>query len=188
MNIFLLAMQVAACARYHVDSHVVKMILESAQLLCTACHLKGGTAPYKATHKNHPCSLWVRESLSNWKFLRSLAKALNDEYKFRFNHTENHKSWDVIASLTEPPELEDKGLTPFAQAMPEQYRVVGDPVEAYRRYYIGAKFHLAQWTKRRVPRCFREMREKYEREVEPKLVKRKRSPSTKPSKRVKKGT
>ena len=95
---------------------------------------------------------------------------------------------DVIASLTEPPELEDKGLTPFAQAMPEQYRVVGDPVEAYRRYYIGAKFHLAQWTKRRVPRCFREMREKYEREVEPKLVKRKRSPSTKPSKRVKKGT
>ena len=186
MNIFILALQVVTCARYHVDSHVVKMITEAAQLLCTACHLKGGTGHYRVTHKNHPCSLWVRESLSNWRYLRSLAKALNDEFKYRYNHKENHKSWDVIESLQEPPELEDKGLTPFAQAMPEEYRVPGDAVKAYRQYYIGAKVHLAKWTKRKVPRCFREMREKYELTIEPKLAKRKRDASVKVTKRAKK--
>lgn len=186
MNIFILALQVVTCARYHVDRHVVKMILESAQMLCTVCHLKGGTAPYKPAHQKHPCTLWVQESLANWRYLKELAKALNDEYKYRFNHTNNHKSWDVIASLQEPPELEDKGLTPFAQAMPEQYRVPGDAVKAYRQYYIGAKFHLAQWSKRRVPRCLREMSDKFEREVQPKVSKRKSSPAAKASKRVKK--
>lgn len=60
MNIFYLDKDPKLCAQYHCDKHVVKMILESAQLLCTAVNEAAGkeVAPYKSTHVNHPCSIW----------------------------------------------------------------------------------------------------------------------------------
>lgn len=144
MNIFVLDRDQKKCARYHADKHVVKMILESAQLLSTAVRLSGLDAGYKATHKNHPCALWTRASRANWLWLKDLARELNAEYRFRFRREQNHKSWDVIATLPEPP-LPDVGLTPFAQAMPESYRH-NNPVTAYRRYYLNEKKHLLNWS------------------------------------------
>jgi hypothetical protein len=149
MNIFLLDMDWQTNATYHVDKHVVKMILESAQLLSTAVRLSGIDAGYKAAYKNHPCAIWTRQSLANWKWLYYLTEALNEEYKYRYNKKVNHKSYDVVQSLP-LPNIEDIGVTQFAQAMPNCYKSY-DPVQAYRNYYIGEKDHLFSWTKRDVP-------------------------------------
>jgi hypothetical protein len=149
MNIFILDKDVTKCAQFHTDKHVVKMILESAQMLCAAVILSGGEAPYRLTHKNHPCTVWARESLSNWLWLRDLMEALNIEWKYRYGHTRNHLSWDKVKNLT-PPSIEDKGLTKFAMAMPDSYKTA-DPIVAYRTYYLNDKRHIASWTRREKP-------------------------------------
>lgn len=144
MNIFVLHSDPRKAAIAHCDKHVIKMILESAQMLSTACRVSGLDVGYKATHKNHPCTLWVSRSLDNWRWLKSLAFWLNEEYKLRFLHVSNHKSWDVIAALPEP-EIAGIGLTPFALAMPVQYQKIDDPVASYRAYYMGEKAAIAKW-------------------------------------------
>ncbi len=149
VNIFVLDLNIKNCARYHCDQHVVKMILESAQMLSTALRMNDMALGYQITHRNHPCTVWSRTSLSNWKWLRKLAKELNSEYIYRFNKTENHKSWDLIKTLPLPP-IKDMGLTSFAQAMPQQYKNK-NPVLAYRNFYLGEKSSLFQWTKRKAP-------------------------------------
>lgn len=149
MNIFVLDLNIKKCARYHCDRHVVKMILESAQMLSSALRLNGWDHGYKVTHPNHPCTIWTRASLSNWKWLRKLARELNSEYKYRFNKKENHNSWNLIQSLPLPP-INDLGLTAFAQAMPEKYKNK-NPVLAYRSFYLEEKTSLFQWTKRTTP-------------------------------------
>ena len=136
MNIFYLDPDPVVCARYHNDRHVNKMILESAQMLSTAVRLSNIEFPectYKGTHKNHGSSVWARESLSNWLWLRELAYALSDEFDWRYDRPEPHKSISVINQLP-LPEIPDKGFTPLYQAMPEWLRG-DDPVVAYRLYY-----------------------------------------------------
>lgn len=155
LNIFVLDTGVEKCAEYHADRHVVKMILESAQMLCTVLGAHGVPAPYRPTHRRHPCTLWAGESLDNWSWLRSLALCLNDEYRLRFEREVDHKSAIVARELPRPP-IRSRGLTEFAQALPERYAVPGDAVRAYRRYYIGQKVRLARWTKRPVPDWFLE--------------------------------
>ena len=54
MNIFVLDYDTKVCAQMHCDKHCVKMILETAQLLCGVHHMTGGEAPYGLSHKNHP--------------------------------------------------------------------------------------------------------------------------------------
>ena len=149
MNIFVLDNDIEKCAQYHCDKHVVKMILESAQMLSAALRLNGINQGYQVTHKNHPCTKWTRESLSNWNWLQSLSTALNHEYKFRFDRQTNHKSYDLIKNLP-APEIKDYGLTPFAQAMPSQYKNE-NPIAAYRDFYCGEKKNLLFWTKRMKP-------------------------------------
>lgn len=150
MNIFVLDKDIEKCARYHCDQHVVKMILESAQMLCTALDKKGFSTPYKPTHMRHPCVLWVEESFGNFLWLKNLAVALNAEYRFRFERDSDHRSISVIDEISGYG-YDDLGLTEFAQAMPEKYRVPGDAVKAYRQFYIGEKMKFAKWTKRSVP-------------------------------------
>ena len=160
MNIFVLDKNINKCARYHCDQHVVKMILESVQMLCTALNKKGITTPYKSTHQKHPCVLWVEDSYSNFVWLKKLAIALNAEYKYRFEKTSNHKSIAVLEEISDY-QYESRGLTEFAQAMPEKYKVPGNPVLAYRQFYLGEKMHFAKWTRRRIPSWVHE-RENYE--------------------------
>ena len=155
MNIFVLDLDIRKCAQFHADQHVIKMILESAQMLCTVLNTFGIQAPYKPTHPNHPCTLWAGTSLANWKWLKTLALDLNEEYKYRFVKSRNHQSSLIICDLPIPP-IPDKGLTEFAQAMPEKYRVPGDAVQAYRKFYIGEKARFATWRKRGIPKWFKE--------------------------------
>ena len=149
MNIFYFDDDIDACARYHCDAHVIKMILESAQILCTVSWMHEIPAPYRPTHQKHPCVVWSNESIANWLWLKDLACALNKEYLYRFNHVNNHRSYDVIQSLILPP-LPNIALTERPQVMPPEYRHVS-PIEAYRHYFSCCKSHLAQWRKRPVP-------------------------------------
>jgi hypothetical protein len=150
MNIFYLDKDIQICAQYHCDKHVVKMILEYAQILCTVLHEAGQTAPYQPTHKKHPCIVWTKTSLDNWLWLQELCFALNDEYQFRYKHNDPHKSFLVAAGL-ELPNLPSLGVTQRPQAMPDKYKVDGDPVTAYRNYYLGEKSRLLSYTNRNLP-------------------------------------
>ena len=153
MNIFLLDNDIEQCAKYHCDQHVGKMILESAQLLCTALNQKGVETPYRSTHIKHPCTLWVGDSLDNFQWLVRLSYALNDEYRWRYDKEKDHASLAVIKQI-ENSQFASEGLTPFAQAMPAEYKDVNSPVAAYRRFYCGEKSAFATWTKREVPAWF----------------------------------
>lgn len=150
MNIFILDEDIERCAQYHCDQHVVKMILESVQMLCTALNKKGITTPYRSTHVKHPCVLWVEHSYENFRWLQQLAIALNDEYRFRFEKPQDHKSIRVLSDIS-AHRFEDLGLTEFAQAMPDEYKVPGDAVTAYRQFYRGEKMGFARWTVRDIP-------------------------------------
>jgi hypothetical protein len=136
-----------------VDKHVVKMPLEHAQMLSTAVRMSGIDAGYKITHKNHPCSIWVRESVANFLYLIELTFSINEEWKERYDHTHDMKAWEVIKSLP-VPNLPDIPMTPFAQAMPDEYKNP-DAVEAYRAYYNGAKQHIASWKHQETPPWFK---------------------------------
>ena len=155
LNIFLLDHDIERCAQYHCDQHVVKMILESVQILCTALHKKGHDTPYKPTHGKHPCVLWVEQSFDNFLWLKELTLSLNDEYRYRFAKPVNHRSIEVLHSIS-AHRYARRGLTPFAQAMPAEYKVPGDPVAAYRRFYLAEKRHFARWTRREKPAWFME--------------------------------
>jgi len=158
MNIFFLHRIQRICARMHVDRHVVKMILETCQLLCSAHHMTDSKyqPPYKLTHKNHPCSKWTRKSICNYRWLVKLGLELCKEYTYRYGKT--HKCQEYIVGLGKNlPPLPNLGFTPPAQAMPEDYKDDSDPVEAYRQYYYFEKRHLHSWKKRPVPRWIKEI-------------------------------
>ena len=143
MNIFVLDQCPKLAATYYLDKHVVKMPLEIAQLLCTTLALQGVETPYKKTHQNHPCAVWVRASLSNWNWLIQHGIAVSEEYTARYG--KRHKSQEIIEWCSENlPNIPELGLTPFAQAMPDEYKH-SDVVEAYRAYYRGAKNAIATW-------------------------------------------
>jgi hypothetical protein len=164
MNIFYLDEHPILAAQYHCDKHVVKMILESAQMLCTA-HYKmfvpsmyqreytgklQGIDLYKPTHKNHPCTKWVCESKQNYWYLYELFLALCDEYTHRYNkiHLSDKKFRAILGYI--PNGIQDFDFTQPAQAMPDRYK--NDcSVSAYRDYYINEKSHIAKWTKRDAP-------------------------------------
>lgn len=152
MNVFFLDRDPKACAYHHCDKHVVKMILESAQILSSVHWSSGGEAPYRLTHENHPCCKWARASLSNYRWLVHLALELCYEYTFRYNKI--HKTQAKIEWLADnEPLIEDIGFTEPPQAMPEEYQGE-DSVEAYRRYYIGEKSYFAKWSHSEAPTWF----------------------------------
>ena len=150
MNIFVLDTDPEKAAEYHCDKHVVKMILETAQLISSAHWVTGNVAPYRLTHKNHPCAIWVRESLDNYKWLFSLFNFLSFEYTKRYKKI--HKTWIKFKDIPYP-KIESKGLTSFVQAMPKQYQQ-DDPVQAYRTYYKSEKKEFAKWKYSKKPYWF----------------------------------
>ena len=111
---------------------------------------KGISTPYKSTHMKHPCVLWVEASYDNFEWLVQLALALNNEYRYRFERSQDHKSIAVLNKIANL-QYERNGLTPFPQAMPEQFKVPNNPIQAYRNFYIGEKMSFAKWTKREMP-------------------------------------
>lgn len=143
MNIFVLDKDPIKAATSQCDKHVVKMILETAQMLSTVLSDYDVDLGYKPTHRNHPCTLWTGMSRENFEWLVKHGMALSDEYTSRYGKV--HKSRAIIESSQDYIQrLPSKGLTPFAQAMPEQFK---DPcaVKAYRSFYLGEKLSFATW-------------------------------------------
>ncbi len=155
MNIFILDYDTKKCAEYHCDKHVVKMILETAQLLCGVHHMTDQATdqvPYKLSHKNHPCAIWSRESLSNYLYLCDLGLELCKEYTYRYG--KRHKSQEIIEwCITNKPNIPDIGFTNPPKAMPDEYKVES-VTESYRNYYIGAKSSFTTWRNRNKPEWF----------------------------------
>lgn len=162
MNIFFLDKDVVKCAQYHCDKHVVKMILETAQLLCGAHYTTNQVTdqvPYKLSHKNHPCAIWTRKSLSNYLYLCELGIELCNEYTFRYE--KRHKSQDVIEwCIVNKAKIPDLGFTDPPKAMPDIFKVEST-TESYRNYYRGAKKDFATWKKRETPEWFLEEEKVY---------------------------
>jgi len=145
MNVFILDLDVKKSAEYHCDKHVVKMILETAQLLCGVHHVveTQSEIPYRLSHKNHPSAIWSRESLSNYLYLCELGLELCKEYTYRYG--KRHKSQDVIEwCLTNKPNIIDKVFTEPPKEMPDEYKF-DSVVESFRIYYIVAKSGFALW-------------------------------------------
>ena len=149
MNIFVLDLDHHKCAEYHNNKHVVKQTLEMAQMLCSSIRFAGVDWGYKKTHINHPCNVWMRKTQTNFLWAQKLGIELCREYSFRYERV--HKSQAIIEEAINFSYLFPEGdLTPFAQAMPEQYKNP-DAVTAYRNYYIGEKLKFTQYKKREVP-------------------------------------
>ena len=146
MNIFVLDRDPQVAAQMHCDTHVVKLILETAQMLSTAHHVyetPQADKVYKKAHPNHPCTKWVCESKANYHWALRLYHALLVEFRKRRN--KDHKSGELMQHLANVPKnMPDIGATPFAQAMPDSYKS-SCVVTAYRNYYKGEKASIAQW-------------------------------------------
>jgi hypothetical protein len=172
MNIFVLDSDAVESARMMCDKHVVKMILESAQLLSTAHHVLDGEqvkivgkrsyTTYKcdlpnickATMINHPCTIWTRENSANYLWLWKHGKALCNQYTMRYN--KRHVMEDMYdGNLFYVPKniLKSRKITPFAQAMPDQYKDA-NAVIAYRNYYLNEKSRFAKWKIGNIPEWY----------------------------------
>ena len=150
------------CAIMHVDKHVIKMVLETCQILCTVHHLTKSDyiPPYKITHKNHPCIIWTLSSRENYKWLTKLGIELCKEYTYRYGKI--HKCQNYIKDMSKNiPDIPRLGFTPPAQAMPEIYKS-NNTVESYRAYYFFEKMELHSWKKREIPEWINETIKKFE--------------------------
>jgi hypothetical protein len=177
MNIFYLHTDTKECAKQHLDKHVVKMILEYAQLLSTAHRLLDGTeyegrtvngtrkamrwllnderetGLYMASHMKHPSGIWCRETSENYTWLYSLWRDLMREYTFRYGR--HHVAEKLIPYLDNMPNNIKSGkITVMPQCMPDQYKVPGNSIQAYHNYYIGDKQRFAVWTNRPIPEWY----------------------------------
>ena len=94
MNIFVSSRSPVLCARNLDDKRLVKMVLETAQILSTVCADKGHDTGYRPTHRNHPCTRWAATSRENFEWLCRHGMALALEYDYRFYKV--HASLSVI--------------------------------------------------------------------------------------------
>lgn len=141
MNIFYLNRDPIKAAQVQYNKHVVKMILESAQMLCTAHHHydNGHNVPYKKAHYNHPSTIWCRQNASQYMWLYDHMIALGKEYTKRYKktHLTITKCAEVLKQL--PPTIPETIFTEPPQCMPDQYKVIGDSLSAYWNYYEQEK-------------------------------------------------
>jgi hypothetical protein len=171
MNIFVLDNNPITAASMMCDKHVVKMIVESCQLLSTAHHVLDGKEIFvdsgkrkfktficnkpicKATMINHPCTIWTREASGNYDWLWNHAYTLCNEYTLRYGKIHSMQKMIEGPLYDCPDNINQDILTKFAQAMPDQYKNQ-NAVIAYRQYYIGEKIKFAKWKLGNVPTWF----------------------------------
>lgn len=179
MNIFYLDSNPRVCAEMHNDKHVVKMILEYAQLLSTAHRILDGVPAtasriksgrqytcynlsdnrdamlYSTTHINHPSAIWVRQSEHNYNWLAKLLIELCSEYTYRYGKI--HKVYATglanMLYIAKPKNIPKSYFTEPTPAMPDEYKA-NDSIQSYRNYYLGAKSAIAAWKNREKPTWF----------------------------------
>lgn len=162
-----------------VDKHVVKMILETAQLLSTAHRVLDGVQLqvtlrhpetgkirnkkvwvldddrndilYSATHLNHPSAVWARSSVCNYAWLVEHMFALGSEYSHRYG--KRHATIEKLGYMLQSPpyNLREWDMTPMPSCMDQEYIISDDPIVNYRNYYKIGKARMHKWTKRDAP-------------------------------------
>lgn len=136
MNIFVTDPCPKKSAQALDDKRVVKMILETAQMLSTVIRgLDQGYADahglYKKTHTGHPCVKWAGQSQDNYLWLLDHMRALLEEYTARFG--KQHKSGSLLPALSAyaPSMPQGQGLMPFANCT--DFKHIPDVHEAYKQ-------------------------------------------------------
>lgn len=178
MNIFYLDKDPKKCAEYHCDQHCVKMIIEYAQIMSTTHRVLDGQEYYKKNKSNHkvrawrlndlrektlyqagfyhhPCVIWTEESLENYNYLYQLFCALCDEFQRRYGkkHLTDIKLRHILK--TPPQNIESKGFTKPALAMPDECKK-NDAIEAYKEFYRINKIKFAKWEHGQKPNWIKE--------------------------------
>ena len=166
MNIFLLDEDPALCARYHCDKHVVKMVLETTQILSTVARGLGHDVGYKPTHAKHPSVLWAGKNSITRLWTYALGLELGKEYTHRYGKT--HKSVSMLLSIGDALKLyaldvvdldKDTGPYPLAVGVDTKKELgagshtayASDAIRVYRHYYFKEKYAICKWTNRREP-------------------------------------
>lgn len=181
MNIFILDENPVIAAQQQCDKHVVKMIVESAQMLSTAHRMLDGIIErrpsksgkttvnyyklederedivYKAVHFNHPCSIWTRESCVNYMWHYNHFKALCNEYTYRYGkvHSTDTKLREILRN--KPNNIpHENHMTPFKLAMKSNPECMfKDAVKSYRAFYQTKQERFKmEWTNRERPEWF----------------------------------
>ncbi|KAL0212813.1 hypothetical protein RCL1_006439 [Eukaryota sp. TZLM3-RCL] len=174
MNIFIVSEDPEESAFLLCDQHVVKMTLESTQLLFTCHHLTSndstewilrfqnetGLEPYKPSHQKHGCQIWIQQSTSNYRWLSTHALALCKAYHARYTDKPVLKVEPLLEWLhNNYPNIPEGPLTPPYLAMPTecQYLYPWDDIEeseenfmkrtvkSYRLYYLVYKARFARY-------------------------------------------
>lgn len=172
MNIFALDSNPKLAAQYHVDRHVIKMILESCQLLSTAHRMLDGEEKiiltqkgrkkkvwvhptqdsflYSATHINHPSAIWCRQNVAQYIWLAQLTKELCKEYTYRYGKIHKCEQIGLVDWFVNNIPENIKLVHPISfvlptPAMPDYCKVPGDVVQSYRNYYINEKQRMHSW-------------------------------------------
>jgi len=178
MNIFYLHNNPKQCAQEHLDKHVVKMIIEYAQLMSTAHRVLDGqsymdktannrnikrwrledanreTRLMKASHINHPSGIWCRANQKNYMWLFEMWSYLLEEYTFRYG--KQHACSRLKDILNSPPNSIPSGeFYPPTPAMPDECKIANDSLASYHKYYVERKSHFAKWTKRDIPTWYK---------------------------------
>ena len=157
MNCFILDKDLKTSVQYHCDKHVIKMILEAAQIASTVHWTTGGEGPYKETHPNHPCTVWARESLAAYRYVVNYGLELCKEYTYRYGKI--HKTQEKLEWLkANEPDVPKVG-TKFVIVVADDCVVPGDEVMSYRLYYVRHKAHILSWKKRPEPSWIKELSE-----------------------------
>lgn len=166
MNLFVLSLDPEENAAMHCDQHVVKMILEATQVMCTTLRIDRcfGSTPrpltkeelsslrasegapahwYKATHPNHPLCVWARSHKEHYRFVRRYALSLHAEFQRRFG--KRHRSGDLCETLPDPVHpVDGPWVVRPVLCMPDRYKGE-DPVQSYRSFYSAEKTRFAQY-------------------------------------------
>lgn len=149
MNIFFVYLSAKLAARSLCDKHIIKLALETAQLLSTTMYIINESENkniYKMTHRNHPCAIWVRNSQENFKWTIEHGLELCYEYTRRYHKI--HKSQAVIEYIQthfDITKIKKKQFTMPVICMNDEYKISQDPIICYREYYIKNKSRFAKW-------------------------------------------
>lgn len=184
MNIFAVDENPYIAAQFLCDSHVVKMTVESAQILSTTHRVLDGIFSrrlsvggkrymkywellderehvlYKPTHPNHPSCRWAMENDKNYMWLYEHFEGLFNEYEHRYGR--KHSSFVLLGKhLNKPPKNISyaKHRTKFAMAMKNHPEcIVDDDVQSYRNFYKAKQHEISmKWNKNReAPNWFKQ--------------------------------
>jgi len=151
VNIFVISDDYVECAIALDDKRLVKMCVESTQMLSTAISIHGGHPVYSAAWHKHPCTIWTAKTRSNFIWHMNLLKAMGQEFEYRYG--KKHKSVEDGIKLIDQVHMIPEGpLTTFANC--SLYKGDIHVIDAYRKTMIDKwnnDKRTPKWSKRKIP-------------------------------------